>query len=147
MREIKFRGRRIDNGEWVYGYLFRTPLTNETGEADSFLSGESTKYQIVNCNSVVFEIDIKTVGQFTGLKDKNKKEIYEGDIVKYMDFDMGIEGDGDEYVNSGEIKYDEESAMFFVTNRNMADIEEIWIDDILEVIGNVHKNKNLIKQP
>ena len=55
MEEIKFRGRRIDNGEWIYGYVFRTPLTNETGKADHFLSGESTKYQIVNCDGAVFE--------------------------------------------------------------------------------------------
>lgn len=60
MKAIKHKARRIDNGQWVNGYYFISPLTNETGEADCFLSGRR-KHQIANEYGVVFEIDIRTL--------------------------------------------------------------------------------------
>lgn len=77
MRKILFRGKRIDNGKWVEGYFFAKPILE--------------KYFIIEGENQ-WMVDPKTVGQWTGLVDKNGVKVFEGDIVNLRsDHDMGHE--------------------------------------------------------
>jgi len=123
--EIKFRGKRIDNGEWVYGYLADEDYINDINSID--LSS--------------IEVDRGTIGQFTGLFDKNGKEIYEGDI-------LGANGKIIGWVKGGARGY-----CYDVVYINHPTGEKRWslygtvVEDFnnkIEVISNIHDNPELI---
>lgn len=119
MREIKFRGKRLDNGEWLYGSLV-------------ILNGRYFIFDDVN------EVDPTTVGEFTGLKDKNGKEIYEGDVIRSS-------------LSEDRIFYHTGNAAFMealVDRKELCylRLDQDWIYKFRkEVIGNIHDHKYLLK--
>ena len=127
-----FRGRQTDKEKWIYG----VPVKG-TGEDDSeILIIESVfKCDEYACRGCEFTPVIpSTVGQYTGLKDKNGKRIFEGDIVIY---------ERDEEI--GQIAYHENEAMFVVEfDTWLTDFDHMYGKD-LEVIGNIHDNPELLE--
>ena len=125
-REIKFRGKSISTGKWLYGCL----LKNEEGK---FAVVKPFKVNMDNECSCC-EVEEETIGQFTGLYDRNQKPIYEGDIVQWEE----CVADYTFIKQKTEVFYSENSASFEPLNEfNYCDFE---------VIGNIHDNKDLLNE-
>lgn len=141
MREILFRGKRVDNGEWVYGYLSKSRLQGyENNTLQPSIDREESGVMIT---SVVIP---ETVGQYTGLNDKNGKRIFEGDIVIAKSV---IENNTSVY----KINFSETDAWFgfesldggalFSLNELLE--KELGDEIEIEVIGNIHDNPELLE--
>lgn len=123
MREILFRGKHTKTGEWVEGLL---------------LTENNDTFYIVKPKTDVDDIGWldyvkpETVGQYTGLTDRNGKKIFEGDIVKYRE----------EY---GYIEYADQEAMFNICfDTWFTDFDHIYGKEI-EIIGNIRDNPELLE--
>lgn len=121
-REIKFRGYNYQYKKWFYGSLFIQNYDN-----DFMLSNSRTT--IIDDRGYSVMVDNGTIGQYTGLKDKNGVEIYEGDKVKAKFY-------GKEVV--GEIGFN--SVCFLLWNSCVSD-NQLFIFTDIEVIGNIYENE------
>jgi uncharacterized phage protein (TIGR01671 family) len=125
MREYKFRGKWIRNKHWVYGYVAKhldSTITIYDGISDSI-------------------VDPKTVGQFTGLLDKNGKEIYEGDIIQVDEYD----GKGNWIIEWSDCAWQRtQIETYNGIQPNMYSLEEGLSNP--KIIGNIHENPGLLEE-
>lgn len=125
MREILFRGKRVDNDAWVEGLLI-------------IMWGQ---YHIIQPNdeNTAYPIIFKTIGQYTGMTDKNGTKIFEGDIVDFSD-----RSDGDSY---GVIKYDTNETEFAIVYDSIyTGLGRQYHSRDIEVIGNIYDNPELLEE-
>ena len=125
MREIKFRGKDMESYKWVYGNL-----CNACGDEHGALC--------VDC----FVVDPATVGQYTGLKDKNGVEVYEGDILSRNNAQFPMRGPV-KYENGSFFFHDEELGFCWYPLHGIAKQGTGTLND-LEVIGNIHDTKEAV---
>ena len=131
MHEIKFRGKRVDNGEWVYGYYFYSQVDDV-----HYIKGGNRVYGFTDHEYIV---DPATVGQFSTLRDKNGREIYEGDILR-------IKGEPPwTFDYPREVKFID--GVFGVRNQTLDKHDPLGARVaalVYEVIGNIHDNPELL---
>jgi len=136
MREILFRGKRTDTGEWVEGLLI-------TVELDTYSEVEKAKYThcIVEPKAEMYRGDLcgfefvkpETVGQYTGLTDRNGKKIFEGDIITYG-------------LCACVVKYDANNGRYMLYESNRYKVDGFNVDtmQLKTIIGNIHDNPELL---
>jgi hypothetical protein len=151
-REILFRGKRIDSGAWVYGYFVKNPKGESLIHWRPFPEATSNTYH---------RVAPETVGQFTGLLDKQGTQIFEGDVVKQMDDDYSFTEGWEtsdprwedkslfdpmpqkevmrDYVTLESFGYWLKSETFGYEGEGM-----VSPDDCV-IIGNIHNNPNLLQ--
>lgn len=139
MREIRFRGKRVDNGGWVYGFLVRRPSAVQIGSTSPWAiivppsdpDDSGGEYWVV----------AESIGQYTGLKDKNGKEIYEGDIIT-TDLErpyLIVEYRNGAFMSNCNDGLEDYYDIFFGTSEEPKEVYKYG-----EVIGNIYENPELM---
>ena len=141
IREVIFRGKRADNGEWVEGDLLQT----------KYHSGH-IEYQIMPQTPVssAYPVLPETVGQYTGLTDKNGKKIFEGDIVKCTDTINDFEFNAVVEFGNPNGEYNWGYQLKFISGEESNFDILCWVDmeetgAYIEIIGNIHDNPELME--
>lgn len=166
MRDLIFRAKRLDNGEWVQGRSILTLITDDSeemkfympqaGELFSAEAGETTG-DIWSINGTFYKVDPETVGQYTGLTDKNGIKIFEGDVLKVAINETAKDEKGHQYYTGNKkfVYWSVEWVNFmnylgwrvygtdrrFNTNLSYS----LLLNCPAEVIGNIHDNPELLE--
>ena len=136
MHDFIVHAKRLDNGEWVEGNLF---VPDKPDTPTQICIG-------TNIVRITYDVDPSTIGQYTGLTDKNGKKIFEGDIIKYKNTD-GIKFNGVALTVIGKVVYNEKNASFAISGKDEIGAKHYDYFPIknIEVIGNIHDNPELLK--
>ena len=148
MREILFRGKRLQGGNWLEGYFFKSDINKrerESGKASLIFTPDcDTFITVPECHNS-FMVASDTVGQYTGMTDKNGKRIFEWDIVAQNWYDYDEPRDD----SFGKVVFCEYDCSFSVMDVNKDGFMPLgrcgsyhWE---VEVIGNIHDNPELLK--
>ena len=142
MMEILFRGKRLDNGEWVEGYLYIT----HNGEHEISIYNDE-----VNIERWTHEVDHSTVGQYTGLKDKNGNRVFDGDILHIAKIYDGLGGyyhPALDYHVNVVVKWDLCAWMWetLCEDKRYISFQDAWCHYECEVIGNIYDNPELLEK-
>ena len=128
MREILFRGKRKNNGEWIEGCLLNF-------RENTYIIPHDSEYCYDDTEKLAFDVEYfevlpETVGQYTDWTDKNGKKIFEGDIIKEKSF----------YTRPYKVYWENDFSGFYPF-----DMEEAGIGNVIEILGNIHDNPELPK--
>lgn len=133
-REILFRGKRVSDGKWVEGFYNRCEARLSSTE-DHFKNNPRSWIQTVDVEGFaekLTQVDPSTVGQFTGLKDRNGQRIFEGDVVEHNGKRFAIE-------------FIRQCARFAPVRPNT--VFAVFNLSTVDVIGNIHDNPDLMREP
>ena len=144
MREFLFRGKRLDNGEWVQGFYYQAKLCRSDKELCHYITTPHPECDGQPSDHIM--VRPETVGEFTELIDKSGKKVFEGDIIWFEDESPS----NYEYHDSTEMRCGEiifADGQFFLTNRIAVEMEDLIYDGLIEgeIIGNIHDNPELLE--
>lgn len=134
MREILFRAKRLDNGEWVEGHYLKCPH-QMSGLIKDHISVSKYDEETESTIEHIYPVDPKTVCQYTGLTDRNESKIWENDIVEILQEDGYFK-----------IEWQEDTASFVMNNDSFTVTFDNYWGHEMEVIDNIFGNPELLKE-
>lgn len=142
MREILFRGKRIDNDEWACGSFCMDAIELKNGPCG--VDGFIRLFDFHMGKMQMHEVDRETVGQFIGLTDKNGKKIFEGDLIKADNGD-GISKDSPLIVSKPDFYAGFTSGRIIDGEYIENNVLNQYIASQMIVVGNIHENPELLE--